>query len=402
MIELFETVDWLSMVTLALRWAHVMIAIAWIGTSFYFIWLDFSLKPPADGSKEESLIGESWSVHGGGFYRVAKFASTPRGLPKELHWFKWESWMTWISGFVLMILLYYIQGADRLVDSSVLDVKSGNAVLLSMASLGVAWGLYHLMCKSFLSRSPIVLSVSVFLLLVGAAFFYESFFLPRPASLHVGVVIGTLMTGNVFFVIIPNQKKTVARLLRHEKPDPRWGLEAKMRSSHNNYLTLPVLVMMLAGHFPILNQDSGLWLSSALIILTGGLVRDFFNSRNQGKTGFRLWFQWPAATGLMVLLALWTAPPRLDGLETRVPDAEALAIVQQHCQSCHARSPTHPDFDAPPNAVVLETRANLVEWRLKIQQQAIAAQLMPPGNPTNMTPLERQRLGVWLAQLAGN
>ena len=272
--------DWLE---LLFRWLHVVTAIAWIGSSFYFMWLDNSLRDY--GTLEPKASGENWSVHGGGFYHIQKFMVTPERMPAELHWFKWESYMTWISGFGLMVIVYYWGAESYLIDRAVLDLSPPAAIVISVGSLAVGWVIYDLLCRSPLKERATVLFTVLFAFIVLTAYGFGQVFSGRAALLHVGAMIATMMSANVFMVIIPNQKKVVAALTAGETPDPALGKAAKLRSTHNNYLTLPVLFMMIANHYPMVFGHDWNWLIVALVLVLGAVVRDFFNARNAGRTG---------------------------------------------------------------------------------------------------------------------
>ncbi len=386
--------DWAN---LLLRWVHVIVGIAWIGSSFFFIWLDLSLNKRE--GLPDGVAGETWMVHGGGFYHAQKYLVAPEQLPEHLHWFKWESYATWISGFCLMAVIYYFGAESFLIDRQTLDVGPAAAIAISLAMLAVSWVVYDLICRSPLGNSTGPLAVAVFVLVVGAAFLFSNVFSGRAAFVHVGAMIGTIMSANVFFIIIPNQKKTVAAMLAGKAPDAVWGMQAKQRSTHNNYLTLPVLLMMISNHYPMTFGHEYNWLIVAVVLIIGGVVRDWFNTRNAGGGGSRTAWQWPLATVLTVGLAVFVSVPwnveTLD--EEKMVDADgAFAIVQTHCVSCHATEPINPDFDAPPGGVVFESVDHLRTHAVRILAQTVTSQAMPLGNTSEMTELERQQIGAWI------
>ena len=282
--------DW---VNLLLRWGHVMLGIAWIGTSFHFIWLDASLR--REEGQAEGVSGGSWMVHGGGFYHARKFMVAPAALPKELHWFKYEAYFTWVSGFLLLAVVYYLGASEFLIDPAVLALSPAAAIAISMGSLAAGWICYDALCRSPIGQKTGPLALAVFILAVGAAYAFAQVFSGRAAFLHVGALLGTIMSANVFFIIIPNQKKVVADLIAGRTPDPALGQQAKQRSLHNNYLTLPVVLMMLSNHYPMLYARADNWVYVAGVLVLGGLVRHYINSKDHGVTAW--WLDWvlPAA-----------------------------------------------------------------------------------------------------------
>ena len=386
---------WMEWASLLLRWLHVITAIAWIGSSFYFVWLDLSLRK-ADGLPE-GVHGESWSVHGGGFYHVQKYLVAPETMPKELHWFKYESYFTWVSGFSLLVVTYYWGAQAFLIDSSVADLSVLQAVGLSLGSLALGWIIYDGLCKTPAGKDLRLLGILVYAVVVLAAYGYSEVFSSRAALLHVGAMVATWMTGNVFFIIIPNQKKVVASLQQGEAPDPALGQQAKQRSTHNNYLTLPVLFMMLSNHYPMTFVGDDLWILVALVVLIGAIIRDYFNAGHAGANGFRVRWQWPVASALIVTLAVWAKPATvaLDASQM-IKDSDVQIIVSTHCTVCHAARPTMPGFSVPPKGVVLESLADIQKYKQQVYAQSVTSQAMPLGNMTQMTSGERAILGRWL------
>ena len=388
--------DWLS---LLLRWAHLIVGIAWIGSSFYFIWLDLGLKKRE--GLPEGVAGESWMVHGGGFYHAQKYMVAPPALPEELHWFKYEAYSTWITGFLLLALIYYWGAESFLIDPRVMALEPWAAILISLAFLAGGWLAYDLLCKSPLGRNTTVLAVLVFVFSVAAAYGLGLVFSGRAAFLHVGAMLGTMMAANVFFVIIPNQKKTVAALLAGEEPDPALGLQAKQRSTHNNYLTLPVLLMMISNHYPMTYGQGHGWVIVAGVILFGAVVRHFFNTRNTGARGLQIAWQFPVAALIIVGLIGFTAggfgPGGGEGAEAETPSAEeAFAVVQARCVSCHAAKPTDENFEEAPGGVMFDSPAQLKTHAARVLAQTVLSDAMPLGNETGMTDEERHLLGAWI------
>jgi len=387
-------VDWIN---LTLRWLHVIAGIAWIGTSFYFMWLDAGLKPatpPEDGVK-----GESWQVHGGGFYNMKKYTVAPAHMPETLHWFKWEAYTTWLSGFALLVGLYYLQAEIYLIDPSVLALTRLEAVGIGIASLAAGWLIYDALCKSPVGQRPVALAVAVFALVGFAAWGYAQVFGGRGAYIHTGALIGTIMVANVAHVIIPKQRKAVAELLAGRTPDPALGAAGKQRSVHNNYLTLPVVFIMISNHYPMTYGHPYNWAILIGIGAVGALVRHWFNLKNAGQTG-GAWL-WPAAVaGMVAVIAAATVwQPRGAATTAAGPVAfeEVAAVVEQRCASCHAARPTQPGFAAPPGGVMLDTHERIRDAAAGIEAQAVASHVMPPGNITGLTEEERAVLARWVA-----
>lgn len=387
---------WMDWASLLLRWLHVITAIAWIGSSFYFVWLDLSLRKRQ--ALPEGVHGESWSVHGGGFYHVQKYLVAPAQMPAELHWFKYESYVTWISGFSLLVVTYYWGASAYLIDTNVAAWTPLQAIGISLAALAVGWVAYDGLCRSPIGRQLLPLAISVFLFILIASWLFSQAFSSRAALLHVGAMIATWMTANVFFIIIPNQKKVVASLEAGESPDPRLGAQAKQRSTHNNYLTLPVLFMMLSNHYPMTFVGDELWILVGLVVLIGGIVRDFFNASHAGGQGRRIQWQWPIAALLTVVLAWWAMPASLSAAtgQASVSDSEVMTIVTVHCAGCHAAAPTQVGFTSAPKGVILESVDDVLRYKSQVYSQSVLSQAMPLGNMTQMTDRERATLGAWI------
>ena len=387
--------DWIN---LLLRWAHLVAGIAWIGTSFYFIALDLSLRRAKDAP--EGVAGAAWEVHGGGFYRVEKYAVAPPSMPEHLTWFRWEAYLTWMTGFALLVVQFHLDAEAWLVDPAVMPLDAWQAVAISIASLAAGWLAYDAICRSKAGANAVVLACVVFALVVFAAWGYTRIFSARGALVHAGALIGTLMAFNVFAVIIPNQKKAVAALLAGEAPDPRLGAVARQRSVHNTYLTLPVLLLMVSGHYPMLTGHPHAWLLVALIIVGGGCARHFLVHHEVGTPFASIAWTLPVMAVALAVSVWLTAPAPLDANATRgqrVSDVEVLGITDAHCASCHARQPTHPAFRTAPKNVVLETAGDLRRYASLIDLHTVRTRTMPLGNETGMTDAERSRLGAWLA-----
>ena len=387
--------DWLN---LLLRWAHLVAGIAWIGTSFYFIALDLSLRRAE--SAPEGVTGDAWEVHGGGFYHVEKYAVAPPSLPEHLIWFRWEAYLTWVTGFALLVVQFYFDAQAWLIDPQVMALEPWQAIAISVGSLAAGWIVYDALCRSPLGRNTPALTAVVFVFVVAAAWGYTEVFSGRSALVHAGALIGTLMAFNVFAVIIPNQKKVTAALLAGEAPDPRFGEVGKQRSVHNTYLTLPVLLLMVSGHYPMLTGHPHAWLLVALIIAGGGCARHFLVHHEVG-TAFRsiAWTLPVMAVGLAA--AVWLTFPAMPdpgraGAKA-IGDAEVLDITRVHCASCHSERPTNPAFPIAPKNLVLATVDDLRRYASLIDLQTVQNRIMPLGNMTGMTDAERTRLGAWLA-----
>ncbi|WP_248304434.1 urate hydroxylase PuuD [Breoghania sp. L-A4] len=340
--------DWLN---LLLRWAHLIVGIGWIGTSFYFIALDLALRKRP--GQPEGVLGTAWEVHGGGFYHVQKYTVAPSELPEDLLWYKWEAYLTWVTGFCLLVVQYYLNANVYLIDPQKLAMTPGEAALMSIITLGAGWIVYDQLCKSAIGRNTPLLAGLVFALILLAAYGYTHIFSGRGAFIHVGAFIGTIMAVNVFGVIVPNQKKITASLLKGEPPDPALGAMGKQRSVHNNYLTLPVLVMMVSGHYPMLSGHPHSWILVALIIVIGAMVRHFFNRHEAGDPLAKIAWTLPvAAIGLAAAMVM-TAPKGIDADADVISDAEVLTITGTHCAMCHAKVPRHEGFEEAPTACIL-------------------------------------------------
>ena len=383
--------QWLN---LALRWAHVITGIAWIGTSFYFNWLNSRLAPPE--LPEPGVAGELWSVHGGGFYRVVKYTVAPGELPRTLHWFKWEAYATWLTGFALLVLVYYLGAASFLVDPRGARLSPGGGVAVGVATLIVSWLVYDALCRSPLGVRPSALGATLFVLATALAWGLAQLLSPRAAYLHVGAAIGTIMAANVLMVIIPAQREMVAALTAGRPPDPARGQQGALRSLHNNYLTLPVLFIMVSSHYPATYGHKLNWAILAGLSVIGVAMRHWFNLRNQGQRN--VWIL-PAAALALVALALVTAPrsgPALATVGGGVSFADVRLIVARRCAGCHSSAPTTSGIPAAPLGVRLDTPDEIRANASRILAVAVEAQTMPLGNLTGMTPEEREVVGIWI------
>ena len=394
--------DWLSF---AVRWLHVITGIAWIGSSFYFVALDLGLRQRP--GLPAGAFGEEWQVHGGGFYHIQKYLVAPAEMPEHLTWFKWESYATWLSGFAMLCVVYYA-GADLfLIDPNVLNVSAPVGILLSMATIGVGWIVYDLLCRSPLGNSDTGLMLVLYGVLVFIAWGLTHLFTGRAAFLHLGAITATIMSANVFMVIIPNQKIVVADLIAGRKPDPKYGKIAKQRSLHNNYLTLPVLFLMLSNHYPLAFGTQFNWVIASLVFIIGVLIRHYFNSVHARK-GNPTWTWLGAAVLFMIIIWLSTVPKVLTG-EPKTSAASTAAqvyIASAHfpavrdtvlgrCSMCHTEEPVYEGIYHAPKGVLLDTDERIAEHAREIYIQAGRAHAMPPANVTQITDQERALLVAW-------
>lgn len=386
-------VEFLSMLV---RWLHVIAGIAWIGSSFYFIWLDNSLEAPAADSpeKQKGVAGELWAVHGGGFYNPQKYAVAPARLPDRLHWFKWEAYTTWLSGSALLILVYWLR-ADIMMVNPASPISAGGAVAIGAASMAGSWIVYDLLCRSPLGRRNGLLGIIVFLLLAALAYGLCRTLEGRAAYIEVGAAIGTIMAANVFFVIIPGQKRMVEAMRAGKSPDPRDGMRGKQRSVHNNYFTLPVVFIMLSNHYALTYAHPQAWAILAVIGAAGVSIRHFFNRRHKGVYA---WQYLGLGAALLAVTAWWTAPRivPLPPVQGPVDFARVRAIVGRRCVTCHSPVPTFPGIAQPPAGVVLNNPAGILQNAQRIYQQVIVTRIMPLGNATQMTDQERAVIAAWI------
>ena len=392
--------EWLSF---AARWLHVITAIAWIGSSFYFIALDLSLQK--NSALPKDVHGEEWQVHGGGFYHIQKYLVAPAELPKHLTWFKWESYATWMSGFALMCIVYYA-GADLyLIDRNLWDVEPWVAITTSLGSIIISYLIYDLLCKSKLGQKPTLLMVLLYLILVLAAWGYTQIFTGRAAFLHLGAITATIMSCNVFLVIIPNQKIVVADLINNKTPDPKYGKIAKLRSTHNNYLTLPVIFLMLSNHYPLAFGTEYNWVIASLVFLMGVTIRHYFNSMH-ARSSNPTW-TW-AITIIIFLVIMWlsTVPKVLDKSFSKMSkhterflsseDFRGVQdVISTRCSMCHAQEPVYSGVYTAPKKVLLETEEQIARYARDIYLQAGRSNAMPPANVSWMEEKERALIVKW-------
>ncbi|MEM9257903.1 MAG: urate hydroxylase PuuD [Pseudomonadota bacterium] len=390
-------IDWISLIV---RWMHVITGIAWIGASFYFIWLDNSLEDPPQWKKDKGIKGDLWAVHGGGIYEVAKYHGAPEAMPTHLHWFKWEAYSTWLTGMVLLMVIYYLGAESYLIDRRVADLTQAQAVSLGIAFLVGSWGAYTLLCMSPLARSGWLLGVVLLVLGTALAWALTQLFSGRGAYIHFGAIIGTIMVGNVFHVIMPGQRKLVAALEAGTAPDPSWGARAKLRSTHNTYLTLPLIFIMISNHYPMTYGHEHNWLVLMVIVLITALSRQYFVLRHINVNRPAILGAAMAATAV---LAVWIAPkpvaPPQGVAQTQLADValSAQAIIRERCATCHAAAPTDEVFTVAPGGVMLDTVEQMVQWAPRIKARSIDSHDMPFMNKTNMTDEERATVALWIA-----
>lgn len=386
---------------LLVRWIHMIVGIAWIGASFYFVWLENHLERGKPGLKD-GIAGDLWAIHGGGFYYLNKFKVAPKELPETLHWFKWEAYATWLSGITLMTIVYYLNAGVYMVDTSVADISEATAIGIGLGSMVVGWVVYDVLCRTPLLKKPVFMLAVMFGFLTASAYGLHQVLAARAAYIHVGAMIGTMMAGNVLMVIIPGQKRLVDAAEKGEEPDAWQGIYAGLRSRHNNYFTLPVLFIMISNHFPATWGTEWNWAVLAGISAAGIAVRHHFNVRHETKA-----WAWtmPAAVLVLAGLAFFTAPDtagKKDVAELKahppVPYNEVKAIIATRCQTCHSSQPTDEVFTIPPNGVTFDTDQEIVKWAPRMKLRAYDLETMPMVNKSGMTDEERLKLGAWVYQ----
>ena len=379
----------------------MIVGIAWIGASFYFVWLENNLDRQV---KNQELAGELWAIHGGGIYHLQKYKLAPTTMPKQLHWFKWEAYSTWISGVLLLITVYYLNAATYLILPGS-PVAPAAGVAIGLGSLMIGWFVYDLLCKSSLRHQPILLGLALMLFLVLLSWGFSQFMTGRAAYLHVGAVIGTMMVGNVFFIIMPAQRNLVGAVEAGTEPDPALPKNGLLRSRHNNYLTLPVIFIMISSHFPSTYGHEWNWVILLGLSLVSVAVRHYFNTRHNGQQ-----FVWALPAAVLALLVMaYVTVPHIPGASAKstagegtevvasVTPEQAHAIVATHCASCHSASPSHAAFSTAPAGLMFDSIEQIKRHKDRIYLQSVASYIMPLGNSTGMTQDERDQLGRWIA-----
>lgn len=380
--------EWLNIV---IRVMHFTFGIAWIGASFYFVFLENALNR-TDNVRDE-LAGNLWAVHGGGFYYLEKYKVAPKTLPKHLHWFKYEAYFTWISGIALLFVIYYFNASAMMIDVNVMKLTAMEAIAISLGSFVIGWFLYDLLCKSSLRKNPFLFALAGMIILTGFAFFYSQVFSGRAAYIHFGAMLGTIMAANVFFVIIPSQKAMVNAAKKGLMPDAQKGKNALFRSIHNNYFTLPVLFVMVSNHFPSTFGNKYQWLILAIISIGAAGIKHWLNLREQGRLS--VWVL-PASILILLSAAYISAPTPSSKKCDDVSFAEINTIIQSRCIQCHSSSPTDKNYMAPPNGVKYDTPQEIASKKDAILQRVVITKTMPLNNQTNMTPEEREKIRCWI------
>ena len=380
--------EWLN---LLLRWLHVITGIAWIGSSFYFVWLDNSLrKPDSQELIDKGVDGELWAVHGGGFYNPQKYMVAPKQLPEHLHWFYWESYWTWMSGFALFVVLYLFNAQTFLIDKNVFAWgSSAAAIVASLVYLVMGWFVYDVICRAFGQKKngDLIVGVLVFAYVIVATWIACHLFSGRAAFLLTGAALATAMSANVLMVIIPGQRKTVAAMKAGETPDAIHPMRAKQRSVHNTYFTLPVLFAMLSNHYSMTYSAENNWLVLVLIMLAGALIRQFFVLKHKGIRGYKFF-----AAGAIILLgvAIWMAPPPAPPAPPAPKFAEVQTIINARCAMCH-------NAQVNQKNIQLHTPELIAKNAQAMAQQSVITRIMPLANATQMTEEERAKLGAWVS-----
>lgn len=382
--------EWLN---IAVRLMHITFGIAWIGASFYFVWLENALNRTKN--MREELAGNLWAVHGGGFYYLEKYKVAPKEIPKDLHWFKYEAYFTWLSGFCLLFVVYYFNAKAMLIDKTVLDISPFTAISIGVGSFIIGWIIYVALCKTPLAKKGIWFALIGFLIATGFAYFYCKVFSSRGAYIHMGALLGTIMVGNVFFVIIPAQKAMVNAAKKGEWLNPELGKNAGLRSLHNNYFTLPVLFVMISNHFPSTFGNDQPWLVLAIISLGAAGIKHYLNLKERGQLTY-----WVMPISVLILLAAAyvTAPAKQGECAKEVSFTEVNAIVQKRCITCHSSKPTDDVYSMPPNGVMYDTPDQIFKLRDKIMQRVVITKTMPQNNKTGITEKERDLIRCWIEQ----
>lgn len=422
---------WLDWLSLFVRWFHVIAGVAWIGASFYFIWLDNNLRTPPKWKQDKGIKGDLWAIHGGGFYEVAKYAYGPEKMPETLHWFKWEAYTTWLSGFALLIIVYYFGASAYLIDPSVNAMTPTLAISLGLGLIFGGLALYELACRSPLAKYPLVFGICLVTLICAVSYLSTQWFSGRGAYIHVGALIGTIMAGNVFFNIMPNQRKMVAAVADKQNIDPSWGAGAKLRSLHNNYFTLPLLFIMISNHYPMTYQHPQNYLVLIAIMVVAAWIRHFFNLRHVGTTkpsilvsgaiammAIALWVSWPQSSSAPISVHTEAAMPSSKNTQvanktddatsidensaaqvsTSVTNERVANLIATHCVSCHSRTPTDDIFKVAPLGVVLDSWQDIERFAPQVVRRTTVTKDMPFLNKTNMTEEERKEIAQWFAQ----
>ena len=390
--------EWLN---LFIRFAHLVTGVAWIGASFYFVWLDNHLETPPAHKDAQGIKGDLWAIHGGGFYEVAKYKLAPPQLPKTLHWFKWEAYTTWITGFLLLSLMFYVGAESYLIDQRVADLTQSQAIMLGLGAIMVGVGGYEFLVRTRLKDYGLILGLILFVFGTALAYGLTQVFSARGAYMHMGAIMGTIMAGNVFFGIMPSQRALVKAVEEGATPNPIYGLNAKVRSTHNTYITLPVLFIMISNHYPITYNHSANWLVLMVMVLITASIRQYFVLRHFNK-------QQPifliGALIAFVALAYAIAPDKkvmsAAELSQKIDIAQVQNIIEKRCLACHSQNPTDDVFQTAPNGVTFDDVSSIERWAVRIKVRTVDSTDMPFMNKTRMTTKERRILQLWFMQKA--
>ena len=389
-------IEWLSLI---FRWLHVITGVAWIGASFYFVWLDNSLQNPPQWKKDKGIKGDLWAIHGGGIYEVAKYQLQPEKMPETLHWFKWEAYTTWITGMILLAIIYYLGADSYLIDKRIANLSQLQATAIGLGIIASSWVIYELLCSSSLSKNSLIISALLIVLATAIAYLLTQLFSGRGAYIHFGAVIGTLMAGNVFRVIIPGQKALVAAIMEGKQPEAKWAVKAKLHSTHNTYLTLPLLFIMISNHYPMTYDHNFNWLILLAITAITALARQFFILKHKGIHKHSILIIAAMAT---LALAILIAPKQAssigngENIDLDHLNAQVLSIIKERCATCHAKNPTDEVFTMSPGGVLLETMDDIYQWAPQINARSVQSHNMPFMNKTEMTQEERNTIARWL------
>ena len=389
--------DWINLI---LRFTHVITGIAWIGASFYFVWLDNHLQSPPKWKQDKGIKGDLWSIHGGGFYEVAKYQNGPEQMPEILHWFKWEAYSTWLSGFLLLCVMYYLGAESYLIDKRVADLSQLQAISIGLLSIFGGWFIYELLCRSKLGKYSIILAVLLLVLATALAYGLSQLISARGMYIHIGALIGTIMAANVFIVIMPSQRALVKAVVEGTTPDPAWGMKAKLRSTHNTYTVLPLLFIMISSHYPMTYNHQFGWLVLVCIFMITAAVRWYFVLRHSKQHTILI----PIGVAIATLTLIYamsdkSTPKSQNGPEVAlVGQLEVEKIINTHCVSCHASEPTDSIFTTAPAGLIFDDYASMLRFMPAIKSRAVDSHNMPLMNKTNMSQQERDTLGVWIAQ----
>lgn len=388
--------EWLNLI---IRFAHLIVGIAWIGASFYFVWLDNHLEKPPEEKAEKGISGDLWAIHGGGFYEVAKYKLAPPKMPTTLHWFKWEAYTTWITGFLLLSLMFYVGAESYLIDPRVQELTQWQAIGLGLGAIIIGVGSYELLVRTKLKDHGLVLAVILFIIATALSYGLTQVFSARGAYMHMGAILGTIMAGNVFFGIMPSQRALVKAVEEGATPDSKYGLNAKLRSTHNTYITLPVLFIMISNHYPITYNHSANWLVLMAIILITAAVRQYFVLRHFGKQKPMVLVSSIIAT---IVLAYAIAPKTVELTAEQkqhdVSNAQVQHIIETRCSACHSEAPTDDVFKSPQGGVIFSDIASIKQWAPRIEARVVHSKDMPFMNKTQMTEEERLTLSLWLSK----